>query len=70
MHVVWHRMPLYYFYSFPLAQIFDDLLDIFSQFFVDDFSPILWCKNDVIRATFTLVNLLKGSSLLLTRGNL
>ena len=40
-------MPFYNFYSFPLTQIFYDLLDIFSQLFIDYFSTVLRCKNTV-----------------------
>ena len=43
-------MPLYDFYSFPLTQVFDDLLDILSQLLVDNFSPVLWGKYDMVLA--------------------
>ena len=50
MYMIRHHMPFYNFYTFPLTQIFYDLLDIFSQFFIDYFPTVLWCKNDVILA--------------------
>ena len=52
MYMIWHHVTFYNFYSFPFTQIFYDLLDVFSQFFIDYFPSILWCKcNTVLNHT-------------------
>ena len=50
MDMIWHHMTFNNFYTFPFTKIFNYFLNIRSQFIVNYFSSILWCKYDMILA--------------------
>ncbi len=50
MYMIGHHIPFYYFYTFPFTQIPYDLLDIFPQLVVYDFSSVFRGEYYVILA--------------------